>query len=260
MLRTSTPKVTFSGMRAHMLLLHFQECTIPRSPSSASAALPQLGYLILRPFTLPWSHFCVKTRHKPRFPTRTCSGCLMAKKNVLVLHANCHLWSPKGAARRQLHRADCFALLFFFPPFFLQTHNLLCLREPIECVSVCNKLLLGAAGLVHAKWKGSPPPFWEEQAKEGYLPGTGSSAGLWHVVVAPVRPTSSSPRCLNILCCCWLPRMSPWISITVRLNHCLGGICWAYDTHSGHLSQARESVQDRNLTGAASHGKSALGL
>jgi len=52
MLHTSKPKGTLSGICAHTPLLHFQECGIPRSPSSASAALPQLRYLTLQPFAL----------------------------------------------------------------------------------------------------------------------------------------------------------------------------------------------------------------
>lgn len=259
MLHTSTLKARFWGMCAQTLLLHFQAYRIPRSPSSWGQCSPTTAPF-LQLFTLPWSRLYVKTSYRLRPPPGTCSGCLRAKKNVLVLHANCTLVIPKKSSEATAPSCWLLCTSFFFPPLFLQTHNLLCLRESIECISDCNKLLLGAAGLVRAEWKGSPPPFWEEQAKEGYLPGTGSSAGLWRAVVAPVHPTSSYLLCLNILRHCWLPRMSPWISITVRLNHCLGGICWAYNTHSGHLSQARESVQERNLTGAASHGKSALGL
>lgn len=77
----------------------------------------------------------MKTGYKARLPLRTCSGCLMAKNNVLVLHANWTLVIPKRAARQRPHHTDCFALAFSPPS--LQTHNLLCMREPIECVSVC---------------------------------------------------------------------------------------------------------------------------
>lgn len=94
------------------------------------------------------------------------------------------LCSPKRAARGQLHHADCFTLLFFLS-FFLQIHNLLCLRDPAEWVSVISS-------------------FWEQlgwyrlNAKAAPAPLSLALA----VLVAPTRPSSSSLHCLNILCCC----------------------------------------------------------
>lgn len=92
----------------------------------------------------------------------------------------------------------------FFPPLFLQIRHLLCLREPIECVSVCNKLLLGATGPGHAEWKTSPAPFGAEQAKEGDSLGTGAQPGsgvrFWQYppirrshVLLPALPEHSVP-------------------------------------------------------------------
>lgn len=97
-------------------------------------------------------------------------------------------------------------------------------------MGICNDLLLGAAGLVQAEGKGSP---------SSPQPGSGCAGGTHpSLLLLPALPEHS----VLLL----LPGMSPWISTTVRLNHCLGGICWAYDTHSGHLSHARECGQERS--------------
>lgn len=114
MLHTPTSEATFSGMCALPLLLHIREGRIPRSPSSVSMAQPQLHYLIPQLFPLQWSPLCLKTRYMPRLPSGACSRGLRATKNVLVLLANCTLVIPKRAVRRQLHHANCFALLYLF--------------------------------------------------------------------------------------------------------------------------------------------------
>lgn len=95
-----------------------------------------------------------------------------------------HLCSPKTAARGQLHHADCFTL--FFPSFCLQIHNLLCLREPTEWVSV-----------ISSSWE--QLDWYRLNAKAAPAPLSRALAAL----VAPTRPSSSSSlHCLNILCCC----------------------------------------------------------
>lgn len=97
---------------------------------------------------------------------------------------------------------------------------------------------------------------WQRQGTcwgQGVCPGPGG--WWWHPSVPPPPPHAAWTFCAAAL-----PGTSPWMSISVRLTHCPRRICWASDTHSGHLSQGRESVQEQNLTGAASHGKSALGL
>lgn len=188
---TSTPFAHSRGQDSQVSQL--SQCVPTATPLPDPAAFPSA----VEPL-------CLKTRYAPRLPSGTCSRCLRAKKrNVLVLHVNCTLVTPKRAVRRQLHHANCFALfIYLFGPLSLQTHNLLHLREPTVRVSLCNKLLLGAAGGVHAEWKGSPPLFREGLAKAGHLLGTGGLARPRWAVVAPVRPTTSSPRCLNILCRC----------------------------------------------------------
>lgn len=179
MLHRPAMKAPFSGTWVHMLLLPFEEHRTPRSPSSASAALPQLSYL-----SLPWSHTCVKTSYRPRLPPGTSSGCLTAKKNVLFFQANCTLVLPKKSSQETA--PSCWLLyLSFFPPLFLQIRNLLCLREPTDWLSVISS-------------------FWEQldwsrlNAKAAPAPLSWALAML----VAPAHPSSSSLHCLNILCCC----------------------------------------------------------
>lgn len=174
-----------------------------------------------------------------------------------------HLRSPKKAARQQPHHAGCFAILLFPLPFFSK-HVIHSAWGSLLSVYLCVTSSFWEQ-LDRGVLNGKPAQLLSEQSRRrkgtrwGQEFGRALACGGGNTHPA-VGPTSSSLRCLNILCCCGLPGMSPWISITVRLNHCLGGICWAYDTRSGHLSQARELIQERNLTGAASHSKSALGL
>lgn len=92
-------------MCVQMLLLPSEQPMIPKCPSPASAALPQLSYL-----SLPQTHTCMKTDH--RLPPGASSGCLMAKNNILLLQANCTLVLPKNSSSIMLTALHYFSLPF----------------------------------------------------------------------------------------------------------------------------------------------------
>lgn len=121
---TSTPKATFSGMCAQTLPLHFEERRVPRSPSSVSAALPQL-----RPRSRSLCHgaACVwKPVIRAGSHQELAVGVFRQRKMSPFSMLIACLWSPKRAARRQLHHADCFALLIFFSSPFFSKHIIYC--------------------------------------------------------------------------------------------------------------------------------------
>lgn len=132
--------------------------------------LPQPHFPTPQPFTLQWSCLLVQTGYKARFSVGTCSGCLRAKNNVLVLHADWTLVIPKRAARQQPHHADCFTLV---PPPLVSEHRIYSAWGSLLTMYLS---AYWSSRTGTAKWTGSPPPFWEAQAKEGNVPGTENSA------------------------------------------------------------------------------------
>lgn len=126
--------------------------------------LPQPHFPTLQPFTLQWSCLHVKTGYKARLPVGTCSGCLRAKNNVLVVHAELDTCDPQKSS--QATAPSCWLFCTCFLPPLLSKHTI------YSAWGSLLSLYLSAywsSWTGTAKWTGSPPPYWEVQAKEGNM-------------------------------------------------------------------------------------------